>query len=390
MAEWARSVSLEKLPAVFKYLIEGELGQAIADKLGREWLDNRRKTNAFNQLTEEQRGEIERKFFKGLPWPSRPPLVISPTHMGHLVQRVMDPDDAFLRVYEWWEQDQDYIVADYEEKMYPPGFLGELPWPDEDEWDEKGDPSPQARWLLLFIHAALVPLGFNMIGRDQSFSKFLLSSNLLEVFANVSNEPEKLLPAIDQYLDRFIHDTQFHFQMRQFITFYAAGKNLVLLLQSLREAERAETYGAFNMVFSPRASSILTGTGIEAPPLTGMLGMGSCYLLRELYRLGRLSNPLGYPFAFTPIRKVRRLCAQLFGTSEKSSGATSSIIIFSELDRLGKIHGKDATFSHCFDLPFQFLAENPAMRKDVLRVEFEAEAEDSVELDAAPQWEVTP
>ena len=116
-----------------------------------------------------------------------------------------------------------------------------------------------------------------------------------------------------------------------------------------------------------------------------MLGMGTCQLLRELYRLGRLKNPHGYQYAFTPIRKVRRLCTQLFGTSEEYAGARASITIFSKLQDLGTGMKLDSTFKHCFDLPLQILAENENLRTEVLRMKFEAEAADSNELDAAPR-----
>ena len=45
----------------------------------------------------------------------------------------------------------------------------------------------------------------------------------------------------------------------------------------------------------------------------------------------------------------------------------------------------DPTFNHCFDLPLLILAENKDLRTSVLRQEFEAEAADSIELDAAPR-----
>ena len=172
--------------------------------------------------------------------------------------------------------------------------------------------------------------------------------------------------------------------MRQFIAFYAVARNLEPLLLSLKEAERSQIPGAFHLALGPRANPALTGTGIDAPPLTGMLGIGSCQLLRELYRLGRLSNPLGYPFAFTPIRKVRRLCMQLFGTVEAVVPAQSSEIIFNDLNKLGKRLGLDPTFNRCFDLPLQFLAQNEDLRTSVLKRTFEAESFDDDTLDAAP------
>jgi len=248
-------------------------------------------------------------------------------------------------------------------------------------------PSAQVRWLMLFIHAALVPLGFHNIGRDQSFSHFLVSKKWLDVFVNSSDDREALFAALDDYLDGFIENTQYHFQMRQFIAFYAVARNLEALLLSLKEADRSQIPGAFRLAFSPRANPALTGTGIDAPPLTGMLGIGSCQLLRELYRLGRLSNPFGYRFAFTPIRKVRRLCKQLFGidTSEGIAPGQASEAIFQHLNQLGELLGFDPTFNRCFDLPFQFLAQDKDLRTSVLQQTFEAESSDDDTLDGAPE-----
>jgi hypothetical protein len=263
-----------------------------------------------------------------------------------------------------------------------------LSWPSEDEWEAVTAPSAKARWLLLFIQAALVPLGFNRIGRDQSFTSFLIENDWVDVLAHVSDDPQALFDALDKYLESNLQNTEFHFQMRQFIAFYAVSRNLDAFLHSLNAAENSSQPDSFNLVFSPNANPHLSGTGIVAPPLSGMLGMGTCQLLRELYRLGRLKNPHGYQFAFTPIRKVRRLCTQLFGTSEGYAGAGASVTIFAELQKLQNQSAQpnlDPTFKHCFDLPLQILAENKDLRTQVLRQEFEAESADSIELDAAPR-----
>ena len=388
LASWVREVSLDRLPAAFKYLINGELGQQLADQLGRPWLDTNRATPAWQKLPAEDQQEVERKFGKGYQW-AFPPIV-EPTAKNIEIKQEMDAETAFDLVSQWWQEEQATLVSCYEEKTYPAGFPGSLPWPGEDEWDTASRPSAPVRWLMLFIHAALVPLGFNKIGRDQSFSQFLVSKKWLEVFTKVSDEPEVLLAALDDYLGEFIENTQYHFQMRQFIPFYAVARNLEQLLLSLKEAERSQIPGAFRLAFSPRANPALSGTGIDAPPLAGMLGIGSCQLLRELYRLRRLSNPLGHRFAFTPIRKVRRLCKQLFGIPEGLSSAQSSEMIFEKLNELGERLGFDATFNLCFDLPLQFLAQDEDLRTRVLNVRFEADSSDDETLDGAPYADITP
>lgn len=380
LATWVRNASTAQLPTVFEYLIDGELGQQLADQLGRPWLDTKKAMPAWQNLSVNDQSEVERKFGRGQIWPLS---LLSPQPQDNAVHQVMLAEEAFSLVSQWWQEERDDWVSRYEDKTYPSGFLGSLPWPGEDDWDAKVYPSAQSRWLILFIHAALVPLGFNKIGRDQSFSQFLVSKNWLDLFTKVSDEPEALLAALDQYLETFVQNTQYHFQMRQFIAFYAVSRHLESFLYSLRAAENTRSSDAFNMVFSPNADPNLMGTGIEAPPLTGMLGIGTYQMLRELYRLGRLKNPAGHCFAFTPIRKVRRLCKQLFGTPEEFTGAQSSMIIYSKLQELsdGRM---DPTFDCCFDLPFQFLAEDSNLRARVFNVMFEAESDEDDTLDAAP------
>jgi hypothetical protein len=386
LATWVRNGSLDRLPAVFEYLIEGELSQHLADQLGRPWLEMNKETQAWQSLRSAQQSELERKFAKGHLW--NVTITVEPIAHELDIKQEMDAEQAFRLVSRWWQDEWATWVSRYEEKTYPAGFPGKLPWPGEDGWETPMHPSAQSRWLILFIQAALVPLGFNMIGRDQSFSQFIVSQKWLDAFARVSDEPKVLLNVLDEYLAGFVQNTKYHFQMRQFIAFYAVARNLESLLLSLKESERSQLDGAFSRVFAPNSNPALSGTGISAPPLTGMLGMGSCQVLRELYRLGRLSNPLGYPFAFTPIRKVRRLCAQLFGMFDDSPSARTSVIIFQTLSELGERLGLDPTFNRCFDLPLQILAQDRDLRSNVLKVTFEAESADDYTLDGAPERDI--
>jgi hypothetical protein len=300
------------------------------------------------------------------------------------VNQVMNAKDAFQRISNWWQKESETYIANYHNKTYPHHFPGNLPWPFEENWNS---PSASSGWLMLFIHAALVPLGFNKIGRDESFTQFLVSNKWVDALSKVSEDPDALFEALDNYLRDSIQHTEFHFQMRQFIAFYAIAKNMESFLRSLNVAEKSGQPASFNLVFTPNANPDLMGAGISAPPLNGLLGIGTCQLLRELYRLGRLTNPNGYQFAFTPVRKVRRLCTQLFGTYEGYNGASSSQIIFEKLQELSKDSQPvlDPTFNHCFDLPFQYLAENKELRTRILQKEFESDPEDNTELDAAPR-----
>jgi len=361
MAGWARQAKGPQLSAAFRYLVHGKLGQELANELERAWLDDQRSAPEWKNLTVIDQSEIERKFFKGFEW--KFPTIDDLQSQEPKIKQEMDAVEAFVRVSKWWKVEGATKALIYSQKTYPEGFPGDLPWPGDVEWDEVSSPSPQTRWLMVFIQAAFVPLGLNVMGHDLKFSQFLLSERWLDILVNVTEKPEALLSALDEYLDKFIEKTEYHFQMRQFVAFYAVAKNLESFLLSLRESERS---GDFIKAISPKENPALRNSGIDAPTLNGMFGIGSCQLLRELYRLGRLSNPSGHPLAFTPIRKVRRLCMQLFGVSELLQGNASSINIYSKLQELNHGLPWDPTFNRCFDLPFQFLAENPKLQRDVL------------------------
>jgi hypothetical protein len=371
MARWAQGAKGPQLSAAFKYLVSGRLGQELADELKRAWLDHNRSTPEWTSLAEMDQSEIERKFFRWQKWVI--PIIDNAQPQQPEIKQEMDAVEAFIRVTRWWEEEGRTWTSKYDQKTYPIGFPGDLPWPGEVEWDEASSPSPQARWLMVFIQAALVPLGLNVIGRDRRFSDFLLSERWLDILVNVAERPEALLIALDEYLDKFIEKTDFHFQMRQFVAFYAVAKNLEAFLQSLKESERS---GDFSQAISPRANPALRNTGIDAPPLNGLFGIGFCHLMRELYRLGRLTNSSGHSLAFTPIRKVRRLCMQLFGVSDLLQGNAWSANVYSKFLELNDGLNGDPTFNKCFDLPFQILAEDPKLQQQVLGLELESRLEE--------------
>ena len=382
LSEWVAEATVEKLSKIFHYLIHGDLGEELAGKLELSWLEEKRGTEAYKGLSLADRNELVRKFSKGqdlslMAEMVQPSLPVGPKKPVH----VMPSETAFRLVAEWWRKERARWERTYEEKSYPPGFPGALPWPGDDAWDSVEQPSAKSGWLVLFINAALLPLGFNQIGRDLSFIRYLVDRRWIRVLENVTQDPGALLAALDSYLDEGMQTTKFHFPMRQLITFYASAKNLESYVEAICQAEKSQRQGTFGLVFSPRANPELTGTGIDAPPIGGMLGKGSSQLLRELYRLKRLKNPAGHPFAFTPIRKVRRLCALLFETSD--SGGSEEI--YQTLSDLGEECKLDPTFGHCFDLPFQFLAQDSKLRERVLKQDFDMDLAEDSDSDAAPQ-----
>ena len=236
------------------------------------------------------------------------------------------------------------------------------------------------RWFpSASIQSDVITASLNFLGRQWVVGQLLQSHNRARGLFSA---------AVDTYLDKFVQHTQFHFQMRQFVAFTPWQQILSRCFTRCVKQTAPDMPGAFRYAVSPRANPALTGTGIESPPLNDMLGIETCHLLREAIPLGRLSSPQGLSFAFTPIRKVCRLCTQLFGIAEGASRSQSSEVIFAELSLLGKQLNVDPTFNRCFDLPLHF--EDELLRTRVLGFSFAADGSEDDTFDAAPHVKILP
>ena len=384
LANWARTTgNSSKLKEVFGYLVQGELGQELANELGPNWLDQAKMTGDWRALPIEQVREIGR-LFQSLISLRRHGDVTVPQLAVPMdePEQVMDGGDAFRRISEWWKTAGEQHSREYTRKTYPPNHPHGLPWRNDAGWDKQTHPDARTDWLVLLIDGALVSLGLNRTGRNKSFLTYLIETGILTDIANCRADPQRLIKALDCYLEESGIVAQHHFPMRQFIAFYTAARFLDEYVDALFECNRSMQPNAFTAPFAPARAEILSGSGIRAPALSSFLGIGACQVLRELYRFGRLTNSAGFPSAYCPIRKVRRLFVQLFG-QHVGEGAEASIAIHKHLEQLALALGGDATFARTFDLPFLILAENPGLRVEVLNQEFDAEDSDELEINDA-------
>lgn len=361
MAQWVKNpdhLSAEQFKALLGYLCEGELAQKLADTLGKSWFNEVAQKPDYAALTDEDmQRELKRKFrcYDDLavhtPWVTE----------EERYQRVMDPEDALQKIDKWWKKQQSKEIQK-QQSLYPFDFSAHLLWPDDPDWDSQAHRS----WLLLFFHAALMPLGLNKLRRDNAFLHFLESDQWLTAFEQVSDQPTRLLKTLDAYLDQPVSHLKHHFQMRQFIAFYAISKNIENFLDLLKQAEKD---GDFASMFNPNVNPNFIGSGVRIPPFDNILGIGTSFIIRELYRLRHFSHRGGYAYAYTPLRKVRILCQQIFGVDfEPNAHAFSaSKAIFNTLQQAGAGSRIDITFGHCFDLPLQILAEDRVLQKQILQ-----------------------
>ncbi|WP_197355338.1 hypothetical protein [Aureliella helgolandensis] len=370
LAEWVKSASSDKLPAIFSYLLEGDLRFDLAKLLTVQWLKEHQTSRNYSQLDESQKNELMRNFAeKGRYTIQLLDTSPMPSYANHGID--LSPAEAFEEISRWWSSEQVPRCLEYDSQSYPPGFPGLLLWPDEEGWEAERN---REGWLLLFIAASLGSLGMNQIGRNLNFLQFLVDQDWLSVLLRSESDSAAVVQAVNDYLNEFVQRTRYHFQMRQFIGFLASAKNLDALVASLRDADQLNNVSSFNFAFTPRANSMLEGLDIDSPPIADILGIGASFILRELYRKGRLTASEGFGYAFMPTSRVRLLCENLFNIRVQP-WRQSTQSIFSELSDFDG----DATFNRCFDLPLLLLAHNPRLQIEVLGGEIDFDSNENKE-----------
>jgi hypothetical protein len=366
LAEWARAATEDALTAVFHYFFDGEtqgeLAQGLADKLGLGWLREKELSAEFTALSREAKEQIWRLF--GKVTYLEPEIPVPPPSI------TFDPHLAFRSIHSWWMENRADELPEYLRSFYGTLAPTQLPWPSDDAWGFGGDAEnlrARKEWMILFVHAAMHTQGWFEPGRFRAFVAFLENHRWIEVFADPASTPSDFTGILDEFLENTVGRVTYYHSMRQFITFYAASRNLEATVEGLANLEKKQSPWNLEQAFSLGLEPEFAGSGIDAPSMVSAFGLGEHYILRELYRLGRLTNPLGWEHCFVLNRRTRRLCEWIFGIegfgdADWKDGASK--VLYETLLDLGT--EEKATFGGCFDIPLWILAHRPSLQNSLL------------------------
>ena len=112
-------------------------------------------------------------------------------------------------------------------------------------------------------------------------------------------------------------------------------------------------------LLAPGADASLSGSGIDAPTLRGMLRLGQHLVIRELLRAGLLGGPVATALAYMP---TESLC-DMMEAMGYDRPATSQEIYQALVDELGE---EAAHFDGAYDIPLQLVATDASLRARVL------------------------
>ncbi len=358
IAQWAMHASDDqKRLAALKYLLEGQLRRGVAfniwNRIAGTWLHNLATSPLLtDHFDSYQRsiilGEL-RLYDEGAIVPPIPPP-------GPLV--TLEPAAVLEDIHAWWIRDERNHISRYEESVYGDFRLRLSNQPD---WE---DPQMCENWLTLFMRGALHTMGWVQPEQNRSFIRLWRENEWLQVFASPRTNREARMEVLEQFLEQSGETIEFYDWMRQYVSFVQFAKWLEIYGDAFLAIDQLNGPLLMTDITRLRYSSQFQGSDLDAPSIDRTLGIGACFVVRELMRLGILSSVHAYPHCYTPVRRVRNLlesigCRGL--DSDASQRWEQSVAIY---EFLSEYLGERATFNGAFDIPFLIIAEDGDLQNE--------------------------
>lgn len=363
MAQWVFEANDEATrQAALWYLAEGEQGRAIQKEINRvgiggTWLETLADSKEFQSMEPAQQGRLleiipEQRAVAVVTRATSPQ---SATPSANQVQRVLE------EIYKWWSNERGPHLLKYEQRTFPEGglrYLNRASNPDEELFRKD--------WVTLFLLGLTHTMGRTVAEQHRDFIRKCERDGMLRMIASSEREPAAWMGWADDFLYRQIQDSPYLQWMKQFVGIYQVSRHLKDYIGAFEAVDsddfKSRSFGLAEIT-SLRTSYRFSGSDFDAPPLSRVLGMGQCFVLRELVRKGVLTNSRAFRHCYVPTKRVRDLLA--FGLGCEGLGQQSCKWELSEhiykflADRLGP---ERAWFHYCFDLPFQIIAENEGLQ----------------------------
>jgi len=342
LAQWVRQAG-DPAPrrAALTYLVRGDLGLQVQRQLAilgtdGTWLA----ALSEEELPAELRNELLRPAVQ-----VRPALPVT--------VRVADPRPSLERIEQWWQRNAAAQIAEYNQRVYPNGRAPRLKPP----WHDDFDRSDRSEWLILFARAAFYRAGRVTDAQHRGFIEMSQRHGFWSVYSaeDPRSRADEWMNVLEQFCDDQVDSDIWEHWMRFFPHLYKLSRRLDEYAELFLRLEAEAGDYDLDAVLAPRADPGQHGGGINPPPPS--LGIGACFVVRELLRFGHLESPFSHRHAFVPARGVRELLLRLGLLVDNTADVAVSVQIYEELARY---LGPDrATFSMAFDIPFQIIAANP-------------------------------
>ncbi|MBI1924752.1 hypothetical protein HYR99_10915 [Candidatus Poribacteria bacterium] len=354
MAEWAIEASTyEKRLAALKYLLNGELGRELAQEIqGRiygTWLNQLSQSQLLKHYFDVHNQGILLGLLR-LNREEPPPIVWPPP-------KKVDAKGVLEQIYNWWVNEKETRIQEYEKDVY-----GALPpkLSDEPEWDNI---HTRTDWLLLLTHGSFHTMGRTTLGQHREFLHLCREKGWLQIFADPKIDPTNWMNVLGQFLDQPQVDLKFYHWLRHFVNIFQFARGLDVYGEAFLDIDRFTEPFSLDKITRLKESSDQQGGGLNAPSIDRTLGIGVCFVVREMVRQGVITNLYAYEHCYTPVKRMRKLLSSICCPDleeHTSSRWERSKIIY---DFLSAYLGNRATFDLSFDIPFLIISENKALEQ---------------------------
>jgi hypothetical protein len=265
----------------------------------------------------------------------------------------MSPSLDLVSIHGWWSEHGTKWLSDFDRKFWPASV-------DRSALKEE-DPHDRTAWMTLFSMGLFRRYGRVTDQQHRGFLDFLGSKGWWQTICEVHPDvgAEAWMDILRAYGEGQQTDTLFELWMDSFPRLYRIARWLDTYVHLFQTLDRRDSKLA-KFLLSPASDPSLSGSGIEAPTLSGMLRLGQHLVIRELLRLEILSSDVARELAFAPRSAVLELMARLGHTDLRSSGDIYRVLV----SELGE---EKACFSGAYDIPLQLIATNEAARREAER-----------------------
>jgi hypothetical protein len=265
----------------------------------------------------------------------------------------LSPSLDLASIHGWWSENGTKWLVEFDRKFWPASV-------DRNALKEE-DPYDRTAWMTLFSMGLFRRYGRVTDQQHRGFLDFLGSKGWWKTICEVHPDVGAVawMDILRAYGEGQQTDTLFELWMDSFPRLYRIARWLDTYVHLFQTLDRRDSKLA-KFLLSPASDPSLSGSGIEAPTLSGMLRLGQHLVIRELLRLEVLSSEVARELAFAPRSAVLELMARLGHIDLRSSSDIYSVLV----SELGE---EAACFSGAYDIPLQLIATNETARHEAER-----------------------
>ncbi len=246
-------------------------------------------------------------------------------------------------IYDWWSNRGSYWLSEYDKRLWPSSF---------DRQALTAEPYDRSAWMTLFSMGLFRRYGRVTDQQHRGFLDFLSRKGWWDTICKVQPEEgaEAWMNILREYGEAQQLDTLYEQWMDSFPRMYRIARWLDTYVHLFQTLDLRDSVLA-KFLLSPASDTSLSGSGLEAPTLSGMLRLGQHLVIRELLRLGVLKSDIARQQAFAPQSAVLDLMHRL-----GYDGLSSSNDIYDALE--GALGQDKFCFEGAFDIPLQLIISN--------------------------------